>query len=1266
VTDTVIVTETNTVLSVTGNEPQVIVADPQVQTVAVSSTDTVLAVQDASTSLAVSDLTDVVTVVQETFQTVEIVTQGPQGPPGSGGTWGSITGTLSAQTDLQSALNLKADASALSAYALAARLVSAGTGLSGGGSLAADRTLSFDTAWGDARYALTSALGGYVPTARTLSTTAPLAGGGDLSANRTLSINANGISDALLRQGAATSVIGRSAGTIGNVADIAATADGQFFRRVAGALTWSALAAADVTGALGYTPVNRAGDTMSGALDILTAAATPLRARGAVGAAPAGWDAGQLFSISNQSTAGGDTRLLMFGQNGADAYVRVGLSGAGPANAGLRVVTGNVDRLLIDVGGRLGLGSMSPSNWYGNDALAVFARDANSETMLGIQNATSGASASASIRQVTATANSFLINRLRDNAGSPFHEFGWGAGVLHALFSFNGVEAMRLTASGNLVNFVNTPTAGGTPLVLNTRSIATGAGLTGGGNLSADRTLSVVDDSTTQRIRASLGGSLVGTRREINFIQGANTTLTVADDSGNNRVNVTIAATGGGGGTPGGSSGQVQWNNASAFAGIANVTTNGTDFTAVGLAGNLTFSGAARRIRGDFSNMANYNDRVCFQTSVVNDNTNVYFLPNGTATAAGVSFAGASTITAGMKVGQFVLLPGTAMLWDSLLFGVSTGFGDGEPHRWRVQNNANGVLTGMSLFPSGNLNVGPATTDPGQRLNVDGNLSFAGASRRFIIGSANDGTATLFQGSTLNSSTIFGAIANGTSTVTGIRAYGDSTGTNTVFTQIAIDGANGFASLDSSHNGAGGSSLPLRFRMTASGSVLTRATLFNNGNFNIGGTLTDPGVMFRVEGSVRFNPAGGTLVGVNVPSSSWMNTTSGFEFARAGNAIVSYNSGPAVQVTSNTFFNGTSWVYANTGVAGVLNVNGGTLDWLNAPSGTGGTNLTLTSRFSVNASGNAVIGAPTGGNALSLFAGTLFSPGANPTGAALRVQGSFGGGIVIEDTAFWGMWADGSGANLRIGSSPNNTTGFTTQATLTNTGNFTTPNHFATGAVGFRHTDGGTGAFFELRARDAGGGYRPTGLYVSNDGTAAGLRFDFAPGGNLVAWPQSNFLGFEAISGTSGVPAVTLHKSGNYAARMYLNSSNRFSFGSYSASEDVFQIDFGGTTFLRSTGPTHWWWDTDHRTFGIHVNSNLAYFMRGGVNDPNWTTVTDRYGNLRWPAVLDLNTGNWEMGNDLRTGGKFFGRYAGNGLAAVILSTAGPSGGADGDLWLRW
>lgn len=43
-------------------------------------------------------------------------------------------------------------------------------------------------------------------------------------------------------------------------------------------------------------------------------------------------------------------------------------------------------------------------------------------------------------------------------------------------------------------------------------------------------------------------GTTIGTRRKINFIEGTNVTITVADDSAGEKVDVTIAASGGGGG----------------------------------------------------------------------------------------------------------------------------------------------------------------------------------------------------------------------------------------------------------------------------------------------------------------------------------------------------------------------------------------------------------------------------------------------------------------------------------------------------------------------------------------------------------------------------------------------------------------------------------------------------------------------------------------------------------------------------------------------
>ena len=50
------------------------------------------------------------------------------------------------------------------------------------------------------------------------------------------------------------------------------------------------------------------------------------------------------------------------------------------------------------------------------------------------------------------------------------------------------------------------------------------------------------------KVEVAKAGTLQGTRKRINLIEGSNVTLTVSDNSGGDRVDVTIAASGGGGG----------------------------------------------------------------------------------------------------------------------------------------------------------------------------------------------------------------------------------------------------------------------------------------------------------------------------------------------------------------------------------------------------------------------------------------------------------------------------------------------------------------------------------------------------------------------------------------------------------------------------------------------------------------------------------------------------------------------------------------------
>ncbi|HYM20823.1 MAG TPA: hypothetical protein VEW28_07460 [Candidatus Kapabacteria bacterium] len=106
--------------------------------------------------------------------------------------------------------------------------------------------------------------------------------------------------------------------------------------------------------------------------------------------------------------------------------------------------------------------------------------------------------------------------------------------------------------SGNATADVADITSGGANRFLvtnNTPALAfaalnTGASLTGDGITNA---LGVVANTTNQKVEVMNNGTSVGTRKTVNFIPGTNVTYTIADNSGSDRVDVTINSSGGGG-----------------------------------------------------------------------------------------------------------------------------------------------------------------------------------------------------------------------------------------------------------------------------------------------------------------------------------------------------------------------------------------------------------------------------------------------------------------------------------------------------------------------------------------------------------------------------------------------------------------------------------------------------------------------------------------------------------------------------------------------
>ena len=98
----------------------------------------------------------------------------------------------------------------------------------------------------------------------------------------------------------------------------------------------------------------------------------------------------------------------------------------------------------------------------------------------------------------------------------------------NSVISVNGQTGVVVLTAANV---------GATP---NTAYVVAGTGLSGGGALTGNVTLSVTANSVNQKVAVQNNGVAVGSEPAINFIPGTSVTITTADDSGNSRSNVTI------------------------------------------------------------------------------------------------------------------------------------------------------------------------------------------------------------------------------------------------------------------------------------------------------------------------------------------------------------------------------------------------------------------------------------------------------------------------------------------------------------------------------------------------------------------------------------------------------------------------------------------------------------------------------------------------------------------------------------------------------
>lgn len=413
-------------------------------------------------------------------------------------------------------------------------------------------------------------------------------------------------------------------------------------------------------------------------------------------------------------------------------------------------------------------------------------------------------------------------------------------------FSQTGTEVTINSSTGGVgvVNSVNGYTGtvtltnadlGSTPT---TRAITAGNGLTGGGDLSTNRTIALGTPSTIST--ASTNSSSGTTHTHLLTLSAAdigavdlstlNTRLGTSGNLGTlalqNANSVTIS-----GGTI---------NNTS----IGATTRSTGNFTNIDLNGNLTLSGTAKRILGDFSN-ATFANRLSFQTSTVNGGTGLQIIPNGTGTTGNITAYNNSDPT------------------NSGFLQLSS-----SPSAADINSGIRGTGTYLPL----NISTGGAQAigiDTSQNVSLSSNLILTGLGKR-VLGDFSNATIANrlhFQTSTLNSTTSFGVIPNGTSTNANITASNNSDPTNCSYLQIAASATT--VGINSGVRGTG-AVLPIAINISGVGDALVIDT---SANTSITGDLNLTGVGKRIKSD--FSNA--TILSRTLVQTSTVNSATRFD-----------------------------------------------------------------------------------------------------------------------------------------------------------------------------------------------------------------------------------------------------------------------------------------------------------------------------------------------------------------------------------------------------
>jgi len=244
--------------------------------------------------------------------------------------------------------------------------------------------------------------------------------------------------------------------------------------------------------------------------------------------------------------------------------------------------------------------------------------------------------------------------------------------------------------------------------------------------------------------------------------------------------------------------------------------------------GNLVFSGAGRRIQGDFSS-APFSSRTMFVTSTVNAVSSVEVIPNGTATQSG--FAAYAN---GVDIDNSPIIQLASSQTFALVSASRRGTGAYLPLIFRTSDIAR-------------LTIGVAG-----ETTLDGNLVISGVGRRILADFTTFppiASRTHFQTSTANAATIVGFLPNGTGNSASLALNNGSDPDNCATMIVSMQSTQ--ARIDSIVRGSVVTVLPISIQTGSieriaidaagalnAGTVTIRGTLNVNANLNLTGAFS--------------------------------------------------------------------------------------------------------------------------------------------------------------------------------------------------------------------------------------------------------------------------------------------------------------------------------------------------------------------------------------------------------------------------------------------